>query len=200
MSDYRIDGIMYIDAGKAWAVSHYKKTKLISKIIASTMLFLALFPQGRQIAQEAPLSMFLLRRPCVSTGIGNSTRRREDVSVGKAVYTSRLFMAPGNSSASITCRLKPNEAGVTFQTLRLSFGMRDNDKDSPDVIVNVYKDTEKVGPESKRLSPGQAASIVLDVVDPSNISIETVCTNPSGYCARVYFWEAELEYPRLILK
>jgi hypothetical protein len=173
---------------------NYQKTKLISKIIASTMLFLALAPQGRQIAQEAPPSVFLLRLPCVSTGIGNWARRTEDVSVGKAVYTSRLYMGPGNSSASMTCRLKPNDAKVNFQKLRLSFGMRDNDQGSPGVTVNVYLDQQKVGSESKSLSPGQGASIELDVVNPSNITIETICSNPSRYCDRVYFWDASLEY------
>jgi hypothetical protein len=78
---------------------------------------------------------FSSRRPCVSTGIGNWARRTEDVSVGKAVYTSRLFMGPGNNFAAMTCRLQPNEAGVIFQRLRLSFGMRDNDRGSPNVNV-----------------------------------------------------------------
>ena len=160
------------------------------------MLFLALAPQGRQNAQEAPLTRFLLGRPCVSTGIGNWARRTEDVSVGKAVYTSRFFMGPGNNFAAMTCRLQPNEAGVIFQRLRLSFGMRDNDRRSPNVDVTVYKDG--VIEKSVSVFPGQPASVTLDVSPTQNVALEAICSGrPQQYCDRVYFWEAELEYPPL---
>jgi hypothetical protein len=170
-----------------------KKTKLISAIIASSTLFLTLAPQGRQMAQEAPLSRLLFRQPCVNTGIGNWDRRTEDVSVGRAVYTSRLFMGPGNRSASMTCKLQPNDAGVIFQRLRLSFGMRDNDRGSPPVNVNVYLDGQRV--EGRSVAPGQGEVVTLDVTPTSNVAIETICSNQYKYCDRVYFWEAELEYP-----
>ncbi|HEY9633153.1 MAG TPA: hypothetical protein V6D14_07095 [Coleofasciculaceae cyanobacterium] len=177
-----------------------KKTHLISKILASTLLFLALAPQGRQNAQEAPapLSQFLLRRPCVSTGIGNWTRRTEDVSVGKAVYRSRLFMGPGNAFAAMTCKLQPNEAAVIFQKLRLGFGMRDNDQGSPGAIVNVYLDGVKA--QSQTVSPGKPATVSLDVTSTNNVSIETICLSQSQYCDRVYFWDANLEYPPLLIQ
>jgi hypothetical protein len=158
------------------------------------MLFLALVPQGRQIAQEAPPSVFLLRLPCVNTGIGNWARRTEDVSVGKAVYTSRLFMGPGNRAAAMTCKLKPNAAGVIFQKLKLGFGMRDNDEGSPSAVFNVYIDGKKVEPLSRTVVPGEAKSVVLDVTNPSNVSLEVRCSNQSQYCDRVYFWEADVEY------
>jgi hypothetical protein len=170
-----------------------KKTKLISAIIASTAVFFALAPQSKQIAQEAPLSRLLFRQPCVNTGIGNWSRRTEDVSVGKAVYTSRLFMGPGNRSASMTCKLVPNEAGVIFQRLRLSFGMRDNDKGSPPVNVNIYLDGRRA--EARTVSPGQGEVVTLNVTSTSNVAIESICSNQYQYCDRVYFWEAELEYP-----
>jgi hypothetical protein len=181
------------------AVSLYKKTKLIRKIIAGAILSLALAPQGRQIAQEAPLSMFLLRRPCVNTGIGNWDRRTEEVSVNKAVYKSRLFMGPGNRFAAMTCRLQPNEADTIFQRLRLSFGMRDNDRGSPSATVNLYIDG--VQAQSQTVTPGgKPASITQDVTTTSNVAVEVVCSSKSDYCDRVYFWEAELEYPPLVRK
>lgn len=183
---------MYIDACWRWQSLNAKKTKLIRKIIAGTIVFLTFAPQGRQNAQEAPLSMFLLRRPCVSTGIGNWAGRTENVSVGKAVYTSRLFMGPGNRFAAMTCRLQPNEAGVSFQRLRLSFGMRDNDRGSPNVDVTVYKDG--VRETSVSVFPGEQGSVSLDVTPTQNISIEAICSNPSQYCDRVYFWDASLSY------
>ncbi len=164
------------------------------------MLFLALAPQGRQIAQEAPLpplSMFLLRRPCVNTGVGNWDRRIENVSVDRAVYRSRLFMGPGNRFAALTCGLQPNRANVIFQRLKLSFGMRDNDQGSPSATVNVYIDG--VQAQSKTVTPGgKPASISQDVTSTSNVALEVVCSSKSNYCDRVYFWEAELEYPPLV--
>lgn len=184
---------MYINAPISVALIT-KKSNLISKLIASTMLFLALVPQGRQIAQEAPRSIFLLRLPCVSTEIGNWARRTEDVSVGKAVYTSRLFMGPGNRSAAMTCRLRPNAAGVNFQRLKLGFGMRDNDAGSPSAVFNVYIDGNKVESLSRTVSPGKAESVILDVTNPSNVSLEVRCSNQSQYCDRVYFWDADVEY------
>ncbi len=175
----------------------HKKTQLISKIIFSTVLLLVLAPQGRQVAQQAPasLSRFLLRQPCVSTGIGNVNRRAEDVSVGRAVYSSRLFMGPGNAFAAMTCRLRPNQADVTFQRLRLAFGMRDNDQGSPAATVNVYLNRNQQ--DSQTVSPGRAGTVTLDVSSADNVSIEVICTNQARYCDRVYFWEANLEYPPL---
>jgi hypothetical protein len=173
-----------------------QKTKLISKIIAGAILCLALAPQNKQIAQEARRSVFLLRLPCVSTGIGNWARRTEDVSVGKAFYTSRLFMGPGDQFAAMTCKLQPNQAGVIFQNLQLSFGMRDNDQGSPAATVNLYIDGVKA--QSQIVSPGKPASMLQDVTSTSNVSLEVVCSNPSPnrsrYCDRVYFWDANLEY------
>jgi hypothetical protein len=175
-----------------------KKTKLISKIIAGAILFLALAPQGRQIAQEAQpspsSSIFLLRLKCVNAGMGNWARRTQDVSVGKAVYTSRLFMGPGNSSASMTCQLQPNEGGVIFQTLQLAFGMRDNDRDSPAATVNVYLDGVRVDSQSRTVSPGKPATVSLDVASTNNVSIEVVCSSRNRLCDRVYFWDASVAY------
>lgn len=174
-----------------------EKIKLISKIIASTILFLALAPQGKQIAQEAPLSRFLLRQPCVNTGLSNWDLRREDVSVGRAFYTSRLYMGAGDRYAALTCRLQPNKGGVIFQRLRLSYGMRDNDVGSPGATVNIYVDGRKVSALSRSILPGQKESLALDVSNAKNVSLEVVCSNQLRYCDRVYFWEADLEYAPL---
>jgi len=191
--------MIYVTLIGICCLSMQNKTKLISKIIASTLLFLALAPQNRQFAQESPLlSVFLLRMTCVDTGLGNWARQTQDVSVGKAVYRSRLYMGPGDRSASMTCKLQPNPAEVIFQTLQLDFGMRDNDRNSPATVVNVYLDGVKA--ETRTVSPGQQASVSLDVTSTTNVSIETICTNQSRYCERVYFWNASLGYPPLVIE
>lgn len=169
-----------------------KKTQLIRKIIIGSILALALAPQEQQLAQEPMRSAFLLNLKCVNTGVGNWKRQTQDISVGKAVYTSRLYMGAGNRSAALTCQLAPNEGGVFFQNLQLDFGMRDNYQDSPGAEVNIYLDGVKS--DTATVAPGQAASISRDVTSAKNITIETVCLNQSRYCDRVYFWNVSASY------
>ena len=71
--------------------------------------------------------------------------------------------------------------------------MRDNDRGSPPVNVNVYLDGQRA--ETRTVAPGQREVVTLDVTPTSNVAIESICSNQYKYCARVYFWEAELEYP-----
>ncbi|MEQ8386980.1 MAG: hypothetical protein RH949_31950 [Coleofasciculus sp. A1-SPW-01] len=169
------------------------KSKLIQKIIASGLLFAALTAPSQQIVQAQERSTFLLRLNCVDTGIGNWRRRSENVVVNKAVYSSRFYMGSGDTRASLTCRLQPNEEDVNFQTLQLAFGMRDNDQGSPSVLVNVYIDG--VEAESRTVVPGGEPAVVsLDVSNTQNVSLEARCNSSSRfqYCDRVYFWEASL--------
>jgi len=174
----------------------HKQIKLISKIVVSTMLFVALAPQGKPTAQEIPqLSRLLFRQPCVNTGRGNWGVEKEDVSVGRALYTSRLYLGPGDrSAAAITCRIQPNRAGVIFQTLKVSFGMRDNDQGSSSTTVNVYLDGVRA--DSRTVSPGRQASVTLDVTNTSNVTLEATCS--SRYCDRVYVWDAALGYAPVV--
>jgi hypothetical protein len=72
--------------------------------------------------------------------------------------------------------------------------MRDNDADSPSATFNVYIDGNRVDSLTRAVSPGKAESVVLDVTNPSNVSLEVVCSNQSRYCDRVYFWDADVEY------
>lgn len=199
--NYRLTAVKWHDIhchiNGGCCLSMQKKIKLISNILASTVLLLALAPKGFSTAQPAPtsLSISLLRLPCVNRGIGNWARREQDVSVGKAFYTSKLFMGPGNTYAALTCRLQPNGPKVIFQKLNLSFGMRDDDQGSPSAIVNVYLDGRTA--ESRSVAPGRRATVALDVSSTNNVSLEVVCSSQSRYCDRVYFWDADLTYPPL---
>ncbi|HBB35797.1 MAG TPA: hypothetical protein DC064_29465 [Cyanobacteria bacterium UBA9273] len=169
-----------------------KKTKLINKIFASTLLGLALASPSQPMAQSQERSTFLLRLNCVDRGMGNWAYRNEDVAVGKAVYTSILFMGPGDSTASLTCRLQPNDANAIFQRLDLEFGMRDNDQRSPNVAVNVYLDGVQAA--SVPVSPGKPEMVSLDVTSTQNVTLEAACSSKFQYCDRVYFWKAALVF------
>ncbi len=153
------------------------------------MLYLALGTLYMPVAQ-ARSPKFLLKTQCVNTGVGNWSRTDEDdVSINKAVYTSLFYMGPGDGSASLTCKITPND-NYYYQKLNLGFGMRDNDRRSPPVLVNIYADGKQI--DSRRVSAGSQASVSLDVTNVTNVSIETVCSESSRYCDRVYFFKATL--------
>ena len=169
------------------------KTKWITPVISSLMLFSALATLGSQVA-EAKRPIFLLEAPCANAGFGNWREDEADVSIGRAVYRSQFYMGAGDRSAALTCKIRPDDYAPLFQTLRLGFGMRDNDRRSPPNVVTVYLDGKAV--VSRTIKAGQSEVLPLDVSNVSNISIETSCSNKASrylYCDRVYFFDATLE-------
>jgi hypothetical protein len=168
-----------------------QKTQLITSAIASVALLSSLFIAGSNIAQAKP-SISLLNAKCVDSGPGSAKLQDINVSIGRAVYSSRFFLGPGSRFASLTCKIKPdNRPQSMFQTLNLGFGMRDNDNNSPSVEVRIYLDGKQT--ENKTVSPSQQVMVALDVSNVSNVSIEAVCSSPNQYCDRVYFFNAALE-------
>lgn len=168
-----------------------QKTKFISSIFTSAVLLSSLI-MGGNIAQAQQRPVSLLRAKCVSSGYGTARVENIDVSIGKAVYTSQFYLGAGNRSASLTCKIKPdNRPESPFQTLKLGFGMRDNDTTSPNVVVKVYLDGQQA--ESRTVIATQPISLTLDVSNVSNVAIEAVCSRSNQYCDRVYFFDAGLE-------
>ncbi len=148
---------------------------------------------GEQIATaRKSKSVSLLKAKCVSSGLGSARKQKLDISIGKAVYSSKFYLGAGNRSAAITCRIKPKKSTKSrFKTLNLGFGMRDNDINSPGVEVKVYLDGQPV--ENRFVNPSQQASVSVNVGDISNIAIEAHCVSRIKYCNRVYFFTSSLE-------
>ena len=165
------------------------KIKQISKALSGAMLYFALGTLCVPVAQ-ARSPKFLLKTQCVDTGVGNWSRTEDDVSIDKAVYTSLFYMGPGDGSASLTCKINPDN-NYYYQRLNLGFGMRDNDRRSPPVDVNIYANGKRI--DSRTISAGEKASVSLDVTNVRNVSLETVCSDRTRYCERVYFFKATLE-------
>lgn len=168
--------------------------KLHRQLIAGVALSLALAPAGGPAAQAKDDSVFLLETQCVSTGSGRWRKAVSDISVGRQVYTSFLYMGPGTQFSGLVCRIRPENSDrpdPNFQTLQLEFGMRDSDTGSPPTTVKVYLDGTAAA--SQTLSPGEKASVALDVSKIRNVAIETACTSQSNYCDRVYFFRASLD-------
>jgi len=166
-------------------------TKSTSKAIAFGILCLVPIALGVQVVQAAQRPVYLLRSKCVDSGPGGVGRDSNNVSIGRAVYTSFFNLAPGNSYASITCNIRQNDSKPLFQTLQLGFGMNDSDGSSPPVTVNVYLDGKKTDATTV-FAPAQARALSLDVSSVSNVSVEAVCSSTSQYCNQIYFFNASL--------
>lgn len=167
------------------------KYKLIKSLLLGIVITSAtVWANSTPIQARSPIP--LLNAKCVSSGEGNVREQKQNVSIGKAVYTSLFFLGPGYRSAAMTCRIRPeNRPNPVFQTLNLGFGIRDNDADSPNVQVNIFVDGQQV--ESRSIAPAQAQNVVLDVSQASNIAIEATCTSGVRFCPRVHFFRANLE-------
>lgn len=172
-----------------------QKISLIASLITSALVCSSvLIGESIVQAQRSPRPVDLLRSTCVASGSGTAREDNTNVSIGRAVYSSRFFLGPGYRSASLTCRIRPeNRPNPIFQTLNLGFGMRDSDNRSSSVDVRVYLDGKPA--DSRSVSPSQQNTLSLDVSNASNVSIEAVCNSGSQYCDRVYFYEANLFRP-----
>ncbi len=168
-----------------------QKTKLISQAIASAMLSLTLTTIGTQVVQGIQNPVSLLRTTCVGSGPGRWRPDTENVAIGRSVYKSLMKLSPSNGSAAVTCRIRPEDSEPRFQTLQLEFGMLDSDTTSPPNTVNIYLDGRQVA--TRTVTAAQTASLLFNVGNVSNVSIETICASSSEYCGRVYFFKASLE-------
>ena len=171
-------------------------TQLITKFLAAAVLSVLIFPLSAFVAQadedESHLA-WLYEAQCVSESPGRWRQEVEDVSVGREVFRSLMFMGPGSQFASLACRIRGKEtetADKDIQSFHLEFGMRDRHRASPYNNVIVYLDGEET--QATTVAPGERVVLSLDVRDISNIAIETVCSTKVRYCDRVYFFDASL--------
>ncbi|MBD2542738.1 MULTISPECIES: hypothetical protein [Planktothricoides] len=172
-------------------------TQLIAKLLAAGVLSVAILPLSPFLAQAKDESRlaWLFEAQCVSESPGRWRREVEDVSVGREVYRSVMFLGPGSQFASLACRIRQSEDTETskkknFQSLKLEFGMRDRHSASPANQVIVYLDGEQASVNT--VSSGERVVLALDVSNISNIAIETICSSKIQYCDRVYFFDASL--------
>ncbi len=172
-------------------------TQLIPKFLAAGFLSVAILSLNpfMVFAKDESRLAWLFEAQCVSESPGRWRREVEDVSVGRKVYRSLMFMGPGSQFASLACRIRqPEDTNRSnrrnFQSLKLEFGMRDRHSASPANQVIVYLDGEQASVNT--VSSGERVVLALDVSNISNIAIETICSSKIQYCDRVYFFDASL--------
>ena len=162
-----------------------KQVRSVSKLLVGGILSLALGALGIQAAQ-AQRPFFLMDTACVNRG-GSWGKNEQDISVGREVYTTVMYM---NAGAAFTCRLPT----VRSASLQLEFGISDNDNDKPPITVNVYLDGNQVA--SRTVSPGQRATLLVDISNRRSLALEAVCvraTNCSPYYSTVHFFKAQIQ-------
>ncbi|MBV9387361.1 MAG: hypothetical protein JOZ78_13140 [Chroococcidiopsidaceae cyanobacterium CP_BM_ER_R8_30] len=168
------------------------KTQFISRAIALGILSFVMTTLAAQIVQAAKRPVPLLHNTCVTIPSGSLYRRTDTISIGREIYKSLFYLYPVNGSASVTCKIVPDNSLPMFQTLRLGFGMSDSDSSSPSIAVNVYLNGQRT--VSKIVSPGQATSLSLNVSNVTDVSIESVCSSQGQQsCGQLYFFNALLE-------
>jgi len=170
-------------------------TQSIAKFLAAGVLSVAMFPLNAFVAKAESESRlaWLFEAQCVSESPGRWRQEVEDVSVGREVYRSVMFMGPGSQFASLACRIRGEDTETSdknVQSLKLEFGMRDRHRESPYNNVIVYLDGEET--VATTVAPGERVALSLDASDISNIAIETICSTKIKYCDRVYFFDASL--------
>lgn len=175
-------------------------TQLIPKFLAAGFLSVAiasLMPLMAAAKDESRLA-WLFETQCVNESPGRWRREVENVSVGREVYRSIMFLGPGSQFASLACRIRQNQDTNSsnrsnrknFQSLKLEFGMRDRHSASPANQVIVYLDGEQASVNT--VSSGERVVLALDISNTSNIAIEIICSSKIQYCDRVYFFDASL--------
>lgn len=169
-----------------------KRKILISSIFLPIAVLLpAILPFGEATANKVKTTS-LLKAKCVRSGIGSARQQKRNVSIGRAVYSSKFYLGPGYRSAALTCKISPDDRPQNaFQTLNLGFGMRDNNVNSPSVQVKLYLDGKLT--ETLRVAPRQVANVSVGINNISNIAIEATCSSSTQYCNRVYFYDANLQ-------
>ena len=166
-----------------------KKVKFFTKFISVGMLSLILGTLGEQVAL-AQRPIFLLDLTCIRTSnrsraFNPFNRRSQDIVVGREIHTSVMRAYP---NVAMTCKLP----AASSTSLRLEYGMSDTDRNSAPVKIDAYLDGNQIA--SRTASPGQRGTMLVDISQGKNLSIETSCARASNCgSAYVYFFKAQIE-------
>lgn len=162
--------------------------KFIRKVAAIGTICLVFAGIAGQVAQaQRPMSLFSTQ--CVQRGYWDNATR--NISINRELFTQISEMRVWNQDSSlVTCRIRPAGSAPKFKTLRLAFGIADDARLPDSLEVNVYLNGNKA--ESRTISRGDKALILLDVTQASSVAIE-VLPPTSGQYTIVSFFQTILE-------
>jgi hypothetical protein len=159
-----------------------KRDRWLSGLFSAGVLSFTLATVGAQVAQaQRPIPLADLQ--CVKRS-GNWESRQRDISVGRQIYTSVLYIQNGTA---MTCRLPGGPA-----SLRLEFAIPDTEN-SPPARIDVYVDGNQVA--SRTGDQGQVNTMLVDISNGKSLAVEVFCaraTNCQSYTP-YYFMKAQVE-------
>ncbi|NTW21850.1 MAG: hypothetical protein HGA42_20765, partial [Nostocales cyanobacterium W4_Combined_metabat2_030] len=136
--------------------------KLIRKVAAIGAICLVLGGSAWQVAQGQQRTTSLFSTGCVQRGARMESSQR-DISIGRQVFTEIFYfssnMADAKPDLLLTCRIRPAGSQPRFKTLRLAFGIADDQRADKPATVNVYLDGNLAA--SKTLSVGEKSLVIL---------------------------------------
>lgn len=163
--------------------------KFIRKVAAIGTICLVFAGSAWQVAQGQQRTTSLFSTSCVQRGYMGSSQ--QDISIGRQVFTEIFYFRDntysGKSDLLLTCRIRPAGSQPRFKTLRLAFGIADDERANEQATVNVYLDGSIA--TSRTLSVGEKSLVILDVSRVSNVAIEI----PQTDGIKVSFVQALLE-------
>lgn len=160
---------------------------LIRKVAAFGAMCLVLGGSAWQVAQGQQRTTSLFSTGCVRRGGMDNSQR--DISIGRQAFTE-ISYAYDLWNPLITCRIRPAGSQPRFKTLRLAFGIADDESGNKPVDVNVYLDGNLAA--SRTLSVGEKSLLLLDVSKVSSVAIE-IPNNNDSQGTRISFVQALLE-------
>jgi hypothetical protein len=174
--------------------------KFIPKLVKFGIIGLVLVSLNGKVTQAQRAEqddglIDLLSLGCSTSGEGRLfTENREDVSVGKQIFTPAFFVGDlfsHNNPFLLTCKLTPSEQP---KTLQLMIGVKDYAmQEEHEITFNVYLDGQTTA--SYKLVAGEGKTILLDVTKTNSVALEAICSlgGFSGtYCPVLYFLQASI--------
>jgi hypothetical protein len=171
-----------------------KKVRYFKRFISAGMMSLSLGILSGETAQ-AQFTTSLVDLTCVTTRApyGDFAYRRysQDISIGREIYKTVMWV---NSNSSFTCKLPATRAA----SLRLKFGIQDNDKDAAPTIIKIYLDGKEV--MSQTAYPGKIEAALIDISKGKSLAIETNFARTSNRKVALFLTEAQIEPKREFLR
>jgi hypothetical protein len=144
-----------------------KRVRWLSGLFSAGMLSFTLATVGAQVAQaQRPISLADLK--CVNLS-GRWGSNLEDISVGREIYTSVLYIKP---DTKMTCRLPGGPA-----SLRLEFAIPDT-SNAPPVRIDVYVDGNQVA--SRTGDRGKVHTMIVDISNGRSLGLEVFCARATN--------------------
>ena len=142
------------------------------------------------VYSQRPANLFSM---CKFGSYAENLTHGYDLVIGRELFTAIGAMrSEGVSSAN--CRIRSGNSDYKYKTLRLAFGMEDENlrpyRCTKPITVNVYLDGNLE--DSRSLLPSEKALFLMDVSRTSSVSIEVPPNSCNNY-GYVYFTQAILE-------